>query len=279
MKIKINHCILYLIVFSVIFILGCTQQHSKTTQGLGNLCTGEQCDEYCYNNSLECEKYCRENPSNEMCKERFSYVYSEQITTPKKPINVKGCEGKGTITFTHSPMKLEDLEIIQPMGLMIGGHVIPIDHQYYFPYDWIPELKEENLKDVYTPADGVVTSIERMPEFFNTAKGTNLGDYRLVIHHTCTFFTIYIHLRQLSPKLKDALGQKERINTPIKVNAGELIGRTTSFDFSAHNEDIILQGFIVPNHYDGEPWKIHTVDPFDYFEQGLKEKLLAKQNL
>src|SRR2546422_10387589 len=43
-----------------------------------------------------------------------------------------GCRGKGPGTITASPIALGDLAYIQPMGLMIGGHVTPIDHGYFY---------------------------------------------------------------------------------------------------------------------------------------------------
>lgn len=37
-----------------------------------------------------------------------------------------------------------------------------------------------------------------------------------------------------------------------------------------------LPGFVVPAHYDREPWKIHTVDPFPHFVEPVRSDLLAK---
>lgn len=284
--------LLALIIASFILISGCIQNKDTIKvldkadikesspekiqgYGLGNLCLGDQeCTNYCAENSLECEDYCKENPSNNMCQERFSFVYTDnrQYSNEDKKVENNGCKGEGTVTFTYPPRKIEDIEIIQPMGLMIGGHVTPIDHQYYYPTNWKDELKEENLKEVYSPGDGIVTNIQSMPEYFNRAKGTNLGDYRLVIYHTCTFYTIYIHINELSPKVQEAFNKK----TNVEIKAGELIGRANSFDFSAHNEEITLNGFLVPESYQGEPWKIHTVDPFDYFSPEIKTQLLTK---
>src|SRR2546428_5920594 len=43
-----------------------------------------------------------------------------------------GCQGKGPGTISASPIALTDLAFIQPMGLMAGGHVTPIDHGYFY---------------------------------------------------------------------------------------------------------------------------------------------------
>ena len=34
--------------------------------------------------------------------------------------------------ISASPIDLKEIAFIQPMGLMIGGHVTPIDHGYFF---------------------------------------------------------------------------------------------------------------------------------------------------
>jgi len=38
---------------------------------------------------------------------------------------------KGTALLGASPIDLDQIAFIQPMGLMIGGHVTPIDHGYF----------------------------------------------------------------------------------------------------------------------------------------------------
>ena len=188
----------------------------------------------------------------------------------------EGCKGKGTVEFSFPPRKIGDIGIIEPMGLMLSSHVTPIDHQYYYPSIWTQELSEESMKDVFSPADGVVTELQSMPAYFNQGKGTQYGDYRFIIHFTCEFYAIYIHVNQLSDNLKNAIGENERLTAPVEVKAGEYIGRARSFDFSVHYEKSFLKGFVVPEHYAREPWKIHTVDPFDYFSPEVKTQLLTK---
>ncbi len=192
----------------------------------------------------------------------------EQSQPQEKPF----CQGTGAVNFTASPMDVLDLDYINPLGLMIGCHVTPIDHQYYYAKSWSPQpAKVEDLKDVHVPAAGVVREVQRMPGEYTTS---DIGDYRIIIDHSCTFYTIYIHLNLLSSKLSAMVGDRGR--TPVTVEAGEVIGKARSFDFSVHNEDVRLKGFIVPEHYDGEAWKIHTVDPFDYFVEPLRSSLLEK---
>ncbi|MDO8563984.1 MAG: hypothetical protein Q7R87_03165 [Nanoarchaeota archaeon] len=184
----------------------------------------------------------------------------------------KKCTGSGSVKFTSPPMKVDDIMYIQPLGLMIGGHVTPIDHQYYYANSWKPSKATiGELRDVASPADGIVQFVQRMPSEYTTSE---IGDYRLQIDHSCTFYSIYIHLNQLSPKLQQIVDKQGYQD--IEVKAGEVIGKARSFDFSVHDEQITLKGFINPETYKGESWKIHTVDPFDYFVEPLKTQLLTK---
>ena len=67
-------------------------------------------------------------------------------------------------------------------------------------------------------------------------------------------------------------------NGPISVKAGDPLAEVsgTGLDWSVHDADVILPGFVIPEHYTGEIWKIHTVDPFQYYEEPLKSELLSK---
>jgi len=192
---------------------------------------------------------------------------------------IKACKGSGPVNFTVSPRKMEDLGMFVPMGLMLGDHVTPIDHGYFYPPNWKMDVTSVELKDVYVPASGVITSVQRMPTYFTTTKQADLQDYRVILYHTCTFYSIYIHLNLLSPRISEIIGRiepSENRNVDITVEAGELLGRANSFDFSVHNEDVTLTGFITPKNYEREYWKIHTVDPFDYFVEPIRSQILAK---
>ncbi len=188
------------------------------------------------------------------------------------------CVGKGVINFTAAPRKLEDIEMIMPLGMMSSGHITPTDHQYYYTHGWKLNPTAEDLRDVIAPADGVITQVQRMPSWTVYSK-QGLEDYRIQIYHTCTFYTIYIHLLKLSDRIKNAAGnlsESRNIEVNIPVKAGEVLGSAISLDFSVHNDDVTLKGFVVPEHYSGEPWKIHTVDPYNYFGEPLRSELIAK---
>ena len=54
---------------------------------------------------------------------------------------------------------MNDLAYIQPMGLMIGGHVTPIDHGYFYIKGAF--TKPQTQAPVYAPMDGTVSTVAR----------------------------------------------------------------------------------------------------------------------
>ena len=203
-----------------------------------------------------------------------------QTNEPNKNAISSGCQGTGIVNLTSPPVPIEQIGFIQPMGLMITSHVTPTDHQYYSPKNFrmSSEITLNDLTDVLAPADGIITEIGRMPDFF-AVKNSAFKDYRIIMHYTCDLYTIFIHVYQLSPEIEEQLkdlapGNSKQVSIPVK--SGQKIGKANVLDFSLHNNKEILAGFIVPEHYKREPWKIHTVDPFDYFVEPVKSQLLEK---
>jgi len=182
----------------------------------------------------------------------------------------------GFMPFDYPPVDLEKVAFILPMGGMTGGHVTPIDHQYYVSYDF--DKGDEAAVDiaVYSPSDGVVTDIQHM----SVAAGDTpipVDDYRLVIKHTSTISSIYIHIDVLSDKLSlvdPGLGNYSSVN--VEVSAGEVIGwYGGSVDYNIVDEDVLL-GFVNSDSYAQESWKIHCPDPFDYFNEFIKNIMVGK---
>ncbi|MEW8505378.1 MAG: M23 family metallopeptidase [Candidatus Thiodiazotropha sp.] len=188
-------------------------------------------------------------------------INSDNDTTPDVTVE--------TIPFDYPPLDLSKVEFILPLGGMIGNHVTPIDHQYYVAPDF--GAAESIEIDVYSPAAGTVSSIQHMGNFDN-------DDYRIVIDHSSTIQSIYIHVDNLSDKLSAfAPTNGEYVNTDIDVTAGEIIGSYSgSVDYNLVDYDITLPGLINPDSYMAEPWKIHTPDPFDYFNDSIRQTLIAK---
>lgn len=168
------------------------------------------------------------------------------------------CEGEGVpYKLSHLPMDPGDFSIIIPYGAMIGDHVTPIDHQYFSPADY---KSSKDAYPVYAMADSKIVDIEVHP--------TRI---RLVFSITCTYFYYYDLVTSVEPKVN----QK---NLPVEVKAGELIGRIggQTLDFAVWDTTKKLSGFVIPEHYDGERWKIYTVDPFEYYTDDLKQKALER---
>ena len=147
---------------------------------------------------------------------------------------------------------------------MSGSHVTPTDHQYW-------RATESEIVEVYSPGDGFITLIERMGTVEEQRE-----DWRIRIEHTCTISSLYIHIDKLASKLVELEPTTRRTaSVRIPVEAGEVIGwYDFSVDYNVVDEDITI-GLLTPELYAGEPWKIHTQDPFLYFSEPLKSRLEA----
>ena len=179
---------------------------------------------------------------------------------------------EGATTFEFAPVDLDATEIVVPLGLMSGSHVTPVDH-IYFQNAREPELEI----DVYSPAAGTVTNIQHMSQGITDGPARPLDDYRLVIEHSCSLSSIFIHVATLAPSLA-AVAPSPGAHTPVEVSvaAGEPIGSyRASVDYNVVDTSVTLLGLLVPEHYSTEPWKIHAPPPFDYFTDTIQQRLNA----
>lgn len=190
----------------------------------------------------------------------------------------QGCKNN-PVNFSFSPLAINDTRYIQPMGLMNDGHITPVDHVYMTPKD--PNAAEGSYS-VIMPADGEVLSVQSMPtQFIGDQKEYTrpAEDNRLVMRFSCRYYSIFIHVHELSPAIKAAVGNLEHgknsppINVPVK--AGEMLAKVGAnpFDWTMVDTEIKLAGFITPSLYDGEPWKIHSIDPLSIYTGDTKTKL------
>lgn len=173
---------------------------------------------------------------------------------------------------------------------MADSHVTPTDHQYWTPktVDFSKDFtKQEAAYKIFAPADGVITQLEHHTQIFseNPANAPKIDDWRIIITHSCALYSIFIHIDKLDPEIQKQVGpphgsESGTTSYPanIPVKEGQVIGRLAlhSFDFSVHDNNVILKGLINPKRYEGEFWKIHTVDPFAYFKEPIRSQLLAK---
>ena len=199
-------------------------------------------------------------------------------------LGVYPCIEDNTRKFVSPIVNPDSLTDMEPMGKMAGSHVTPTDHLYVHwsqPAAGVTEY-------VLSPADGQIVEIGRFPRDTSPRfdSSITIPDYRMVIMHSCAFFTIFIHLGELAP---DIIKQTGAIplggqwfstkNGPIDVKAGDPLSKingSDGLDWSVHDADVILPGFVVPEHYIREPWKVHTVDPFQFYQEPLKSQLLSK---
>jgi len=189
------------------------------------------------------------------------------------------CEGSGSVAFGTLPMKAEDFSMYLPYGMLADAHVTPIDHGYFSP------MVFDSLRDTYEVraiADGAIVRIGTRNKFVGDQNHnqTRPVEYRLDIEHTCTVYSYFDLVTSLVPDIKAALDQAggENFFGRIPIKEGQLIGRIggQTLDFGVYNNDVRLGGFINPESYYGEPWKIHTDDPYKYFKEPAKSILLAK---
>ncbi len=191
--------------------------------------------------------------------------------------NSQGATTKGSVRFAHPPMRPEDIGTIVPMGLMVGAHVTPSDHLYLFPKDL---SAGKFAYDVFAPATGFITLVQHRTSMEGSSEAKReYDDYRVIIEHTGTFWSYYDLITRLAPDIEEpvraGLAGRGGFRGRIPVKAGQVIGKVggRSLDLGVVNLEV-TRNFIVPAHYECEPWKIHTVDPFDYFDDPLKSQLL-----
>jgi len=196
-----------------------------------------------------------------------------------KMLSSNQCEGEGVpYKLGRSPMDPDDFSIVIPYGLVIGGHVTPIDHQYFSPKDY---NSSRDAYEVYAMADAWITNIEHRTGNIEH-EGREISEYRLVFTITCTYFYYYDLVTSLAPEIQKEfeLSRSGTYKKPlrIKVTEGQLIGRIggQTLDFAVWDTTKPLSGFVLPEHYSPEPWKVYTADPLNYYTAELKEFILTR---
>lgn len=187
------------------------------------------------------------------------------------------CQGSGTVKFTNSPMHLADIKYMVPYGQVVGAHVTPIDHMYLEPLD---RNLGPDIYPVIAIQDGVIFDIDKREINVDMNSTKKFPDWRLDIAHTCTFGSYFDLMTSVIPEIEEAYksGYHYDKSKLIKIKAGQLLGYVggQTLDFGVYDYSFTLPGFINPSAYNREPWKVHTVDPFQYFLEPTKEQLLEK---
>lgn len=181
------------------------------------------------------------------------------------------CSGSGPVQMQHTPMDANDVSLIEPIGMLAAAHVTPIDHLYFYSKG----MTKRDANPVYAMADGYIVD-DDLAERGQTLHDGKLdsGAIRIVVQHTCTFYSYYDLMTSLDPGIAQKLAAGDK---HIAIKAGQVIGRIggQSLDTAIYNLDLKLPGFIKPGTYSGEPWKIHTDDFFKYFSGTNLSSMLA----
>ncbi len=208
-----------------------------------------------------------------------SQTETDPTTFFKKIFSNGNCQTTGSTTFTATPMKPEDLAVIMPLGMMVRGHVTPIDHQYFYPMGIGPDQSGPE-KPVYSPADGFIVNVVRAPEQQVEKHLKSRDGYDLLIEHSCSLYTRLGLLSGITDEMATAIGsiergQKKDVRIPVK--AGQEVARVggQSLDLTTYSATTPAKQWIVPSHYQ-EAGKQYATDAFLFYSPAIKAALLAK---
>lgn len=202
-------------------------------------------------------------------------------TSVSKFLSAGRCNGVGSVDI-GPPMKIDQVSFVLPYGEVVGGHVTPIDHQYY------NGLNPQALRDTYdviAPADGTIVNVEHRGNKINTPSQTvdvpSSDEYRIVIAYSCSFYSYVDLVTSLDANIKSkvpALSGSGSVDVTIPVTKGEVIGHIggQTLDFAVWDLSKQLPGFVNVSDYAGESWKPYTADPTDYMDAATKAAVVAK---
>ncbi|MDA1280091.1 MAG: hypothetical protein O3B95_08635 [Chloroflexi bacterium] len=181
-----------------------------------------------------------------------------------------------TVRFTAAPTDLSQITSIVPAGSPSGGVIKP--HSY------LHNMNLSNGRNVRIPVYAVADSVVTAVAYYETTVDTS--EYLIFFDVTCEISFKYDHIAELAPKLAaiapatPSKGSSTTRTDPIRLEAGELIGYTIgaggqgAWDFGAYDTTFTNrfanQERYVAGHMNQS---IHTVCPYDYFEEPLKTQM------
>lgn len=185
----------------------------------------------------------------------------------------KGCEGEQRVQMTNLPMNVSDVATFTPYGLTAGAHVTPIDHVYFYP-----QPGPRDTYPVYAMADGYLIEIGVRSVMTDNAQPKD-PEYRYVIQHSCQTVTYFDLITKIDDSILNEFPKaaSEGMSGRFPVKAGQVVGWIggQSLDTGVYNLDLTLPGFISPEMYKSEPWKIHTDDFYSYFSEAHQAQIHA----
>ena len=201
--------------------------------------------------------------------------------------------GNNQVLFTHSPVDIEYITSITPLGnLNPPGHTFPVKHMYINlkNIDSPTDAEEETpIRTLYAPGDIWIQQISST-EYLDRGE----YDYSIDFSPCAEFSAYFIHVTSLSEKLEEAFsngegdcweedpaGQRMRScnrRVHIKLEAGEEIGTVggDKFNFDLGASDMRVEPSKAAR-YDRRFEGIgYVICPLDYFSSDIKEALYAK---
>lgn len=187
--------------------------------------------------------------------------------------------------FSYFPIAIEDIEYIGPVGALtepIAGHVVPNDHAA------VSYNKE--VVDVIMPADGFLTTAERH-EYTPPPGKPKVNHYHLYFEISCSLYIGLVHVSTIDPEILEMseelknldekdMSQIESAWIRIPIKAGQKIGTATQWGMLgilAVDTRFNNTGYANPESYkNSQPWRLHGVNAFDYFEEPLKTQVFSK---
>ena len=181
-----------------------------------------------------------------------------------------------SISFTSPVLPLDQLAPAIPYGLMVAGHVTPIDHAYLgikALSKTASQLTASDYVPVTAPADGTITEV------------SNLGSpnsYRVVINHGCNLWSVYMVMNKVTGVLASVASQAANsgyVTPNIKVKAGDEFGRQaeTMLDFNVFDGTQWLSGFQnIQSYLTLETWKPYTADYLPFFTPSIRTAMEAQ---
>jgi len=178
-----------------------------------------------------------------------------------------------SIRFTKPVVPLDKMAASIPYGMMVGGHVTPIDHAYLGISSLSKAQSDRTEADwvaVTAPADGIIIGLSSLG---------NANTSRVVINHGCNVYTVYMVLNKptgVLAKYVDEIASKGSVNLNIKVKAGDEFGRQRDnmLDFNVFDGTQWLAGFANPAAYlTQDAWKPYTVDFLPFFSDEIRSSI------
>lgn len=186
----------------------------------------------------------------------------------------RGCSHDEPVAFGSPPLRLDEIVTIAPYGLMVAAHVIPSDHQGY----QFPAQGTSPNYDVLAVADGEILHVTVRSVSVDTGRPSS-PQYHVTMRHSCSIITQYDLIDELDPVVAARLDDLLR-GERVLVQEGQVIGRagasSQGIDLWVADLRTLTPGYVVPEHYLAEPWRIYAIEPFTLFQEPLRAQLQAR---